>query len=71
MLKPLVACNFNHAALGRQIALEDHKAAGRLDRVVEWVDNHLPWRLLAIGCLFGKRSAGYVPALAVKQTCIE
>ena len=48
MLHAIGGGDLHHAAFGREVAFENHEAAGRLDGLVEGVNDDLS------GCFFGE-----------------
>ena len=63
----LVPRHLDHAALRRQVALEYHQPAGRLERVLDGVDDVLAGRLGRRGGLLGERAPGDGALRAVDQ----
>src|SRR5262249_45265968 len=65
VLRALVARDLHDAAVGRERSLENHEAADRLDRLLEWQDDVLARRLAHAGGLFGERPAGHRRGVSV------
>ncbi len=67
----LVACDFDDAALGGEVALEDDEAAGGFEGMVDGIDDGLVGCLDGVGRFFGEGLAGDGDLAAVEQACFE
>ena len=71
VVEPLVAGDLDDAALGREIAVQDDEAAGRLERMREGVDDGLAGCFDGGRGLLGEGLAGDGDLRAIEQAAVE